>query len=106
MSTVLMTKNDPARAVGQVLTVLQKANGNHFHALKLAEQAPYDRNPAVAQAVKHLIERAAVGAGTTVQTGWASELAPVDVPRQVYLQWKEKSIVGRVIAAGARRLDS
>ena len=108
MSTVLLTKNDPKRGQGQLLCVLKKADGNLYHALRLAEDAPFNRNPCVADAVKQLIAlqtKGAVGAGTSAQSGWASELAPYDISRQAFLSWEDQSIVGRVLKAGARRVE-
>lgn len=108
MAPVLMTKNDPQRGGGQLLTVLHKAGGNLYYALRLAEDPPYHRNPCVAEAIKELIEletKGAVGAGTSAQSGWASELAPTDIPRQAFLSWAGQSIAARVLAAGARRVE-
>lgn len=105
MSTVLLTKHDPKRGIGQLLTVLHKAKGQTFHALRLAEEAPYHRNPAVADAIKTLIEiqtKGAVGAGTTAQSGWASELAPNSINREAYMLWEGRSIVGRVLQSARR----
>jgi hypothetical protein len=108
MAAVLLTKNDPARSVGQLLNVLHKAKGRYYEALRGAESPPYNRNPAVADAVKHLIEletKGAIGGATTAQSGWASELAPYEISRQAFMSWEGQSIVGRVLKAGARRVD-
>lgn len=106
--SVLLTKHDPKRGMGQLLTVLHKAQGRLYQALRYAEEAPLNRNPCVADGVKQLIEwqqKGAVGAGTTAQAGWASELAPYDISRQAFMSWEDESIVGRVLKAGAKRVE-
>jgi hypothetical protein len=106
--TVRLTKSDPARGAGQLLRLLHESQGRLFQALRKSEEEPYVRNPQVKAAVEYLIDietKGAVGAGTTAQTGWASELAPTPgIFSETYTAWQGRSITGRVLA-NARRED-
>ena len=96
-SRVLLTQEHPLRDIGKYLICLQRGNSHPAIALSIAEEK-CSRSPTVIRSLRADMQRAAVGAGTTTGSGWASELSPVDPPKQVYAQWEARSITGRVSA--------
>jgi HK97 family phage major capsid protein len=107
MAPLKLVKHDSSRGGGQLLYLLHRAKRDLIAAEKLADQAPFNRNPLLKTAIAQLQEReqygfeqrAAVGGATTAQSGWASELSPSPgIFRDVFTAVQGRSLALRVLA--------
>jgi hypothetical protein len=100
--TVRLTANEPGASVSKFLVALYLGGGTRTGGAAVAAQ--YCRStPAVEKVFTSPAIKTAIGAGTTAQTGWASELSNYGISQEAYLLLQSASILGR-LAPGFRHL--